>query len=123
MSYVLIKHLHVSLAALTALSFSIRGMAALRGAAWLQRSWAKRLPHMIDSLLLVCGISLAVMAGLNPLVHAWLGLKLVLLLAYIGLGVLTLKSASGSPRQRLAFALALLALLGIFHLATHKPLW
>ena len=52
----------------------------------------KILPHLNDTLLFITGISLAFIAGFNPLIHAWLLAKLTALLLYIGFGIVALKS-------------------------------
>ena len=52
----------------------------------------KILPHLNDTLLMMTGIGLAIVAGFNPLLHTWLLAKLIALLLYIGFGMVSLKS-------------------------------
>ncbi|WP_163557955.1 SirB2 family protein [Halomonas sp. NO4] len=106
--YALIKHLHMTTAALSLGFFLVRAAWSVRESSLLQRRWVKVLPHLNDSLLLVLGVLLAVMLGMWPHQHPWLAAKLVALLAYIGLGTLAIKRGRTPARRALA-ALAALA--------------
>jgi uncharacterized membrane protein SirB2 len=120
-SYLFIKHLHVSLAVLTLLSFSLRGYWMARQSELLQKKLTRILPHVVDTLLLISAFTLVVMSGQYPFVVGWLTLKLLLLLVYIVLGTFALKRGK-TRRQRGYFLLASLAtLLTIFALALTKP--
>ncbi len=79
------------------------------------------LPHAVDTLLLITGVSLAVLALLNPLVATWLGFKLIALLVYIMAGTLAMKK-SGST-QWVSYLLATLAVLYMLWTAIHKTAW
>lgn len=93
MSYLALKHLHLTCAVLTALSFIARGLLlATRPQALNARFW-RVAPHVNDTLLLAAGVGMAVIGGFNPLTTPWLATKLVLLLAYIGLGTLAVIKA------------------------------
>lgn len=89
--YPVLKLLHAALALVSVLWFAARGLAVLvadfRPSARLWRAG----PHLVDTLLLVSGIWLALLAGWMPFVHPWLGTKLGLLVVYIGLAWVALK--------------------------------
>ena len=120
-TYLFVKHLHVSLAVLTMLSFSLRGYWMARQSELLQKKLTRILPHVVDTLLLISAIILVVMSGQYPFVVGWVTLKLLLLLVYIVLGTFALKRGK-TRRQRGYFLLASLAtLLTIFALALTKP--
>ena len=53
----------------------------------LQRKWARRVPPVIDTILLASAIFLSVTIHQYPFVHAWLTAKVVGLFIYIGLGI------------------------------------
>jgi len=53
----------------------------------------KILPHCMDTLLLISGITMAIWIGLSPLQVDWLLFKLVALLFYIILGMLAMKKS------------------------------
>ncbi|MFP1679217.1 SirB2 family protein [Alloalcanivorax sp. C16-2] len=102
--YTLIKHLHVSLAAASITLFTLRAWWSVRDAPSLQRRWVRVLPHVIDTGLLACGVTLMVMLRAWPQQTPWLAAKLVALLVYIGLGTVAIKRGR-SATTRAVFAL------------------
>lgn len=96
MDYLTIKTLHHAAVALSAAGFLARGTGMLMGAAWVRQKPARTLPHIVDTVLLATGVTLAVMLRIDPLQAPWLGAKLLGLLAYIGLGMVALRP--GRPR-------------------------
>jgi uncharacterized membrane protein SirB2 len=117
-----IKHLHVFLAYVTVIGFAIRGILALMESPLRQQRWLKIAPHVIDTLLLACGIALAVQLSISPLVHGWLMAKIIGLLAYIGFGVMAMR-ASSRPLKIVGFAAALLVVAYMFRVAYTKQVW
>lgn len=109
MSYLLLKHLHVTCVVLSGLGFCLRGLWMLRESPRLQRRWVRIAPHVIDSLLLASALSLAVLSHQYPFAQGWLTAKLLGLLAYIGLGTMALKRGKTKGQRTLFFGLALLA--------------
>lgn len=122
MSYMAIKHLHIFVVLLSVSFFTFRGMAALLEFKWLKSTWAKVLPHLIDTVLLVSGITLAIKSGQYPFVQAWLTVKLVLLAAYIVLGFKTMKATSKA--SQILFYIAALATIALMISValSHNPL-
>ncbi len=111
MSYLAVKHLHITCAALSGLLFFLRGIWMLRDSTLMQQRWVKIVPHLIDTLLLVSALTLVVWSSQYPFVQSWLTAKVLALLAYIGLGMVALKL--GKTRQiRLAAFIAALAAFG-----------
>jgi uncharacterized membrane protein SirB2 len=120
-----IKHLHMTLAYFTVAGFIVRGVLALVDSPLRQRTWMRVAPHAIDTVLLVCGVTLAIQLSLDPMVHGWLAAKLVGLIAYIGFGVVAMRAAS--PGIKVAgFGAALATVAYIFAVAYSKqvvPPW
>ncbi|MDP3440409.1 MAG: SirB2 family protein, partial [Azonexus sp.] len=87
MSYLLLKHLHVTCVVLSGLGFCLRGWWMLRDSPRLSQRLARVAPHVIDSLLLGSAIMMAVLSGQYPFVQGWLTAKFLALLAYILLGM------------------------------------
>lgn len=111
MSYLAIKHLHVTCAALSGALFLVRGIWMLRGSTLLQQRWVRITPHLVDTLLLASAVTLAAWSGQYPFVQPWLTAKVLALLAYIGLGMVALRFGKTS-RIRLAAFIAALAVFG-----------
>ena len=84
------KDIHVSCVIITFVLFFIRGIWMIIDSDLLQRKWTRRVPPVIDTILLASAIMLAVTIHQYPFVHAWLTAKVVGLFFYIGLGMLAL---------------------------------
>lgn len=111
MSYLAIKHLHVTCVVLSILLFFLRGIWTMQTSPIMQQRWVKIAPHIIDTLLLGSALTLAWLSQQWPFQQAWLTAKVLGLLAYIILGSIALKR--GKTRQiRLAAWLLALATVG-----------
>jgi len=86
----LAKSIHVTCVFITFILFFIRGLWMIVDSELLQRKWTRRVPPLVDTLLLASAIVLAVMTRQYPIVDAWLTAKVVALVFYIGLGMLAL---------------------------------
>ncbi len=117
----LVRNLHVILAYVTVIGFALRAIWAFMGSARLRSGPARILPHVVDTLLLVCGLVLVFGLG-HSLTSSWLVMKLVALLAYIGFGVLTLR-ASGSGLRIIGVIGALASVGYIFAVAVTRDPW
>lgn len=110
-TYALLRQLHRAFALVSIAGFALRWGAGLAGQAWARGRAARTLPHVVDTLLLASALALASGAGFTPGNSPWLTTKIVLLLAYIGLGMLALRPAR--PRtQRIVAGVAALAVFG-----------
>ncbi len=123
MSYLALKHLHVTCVVLSGLGFVLRGWWMLAGSPLLKARLAKVVPHVVDTVLLGSALIMAWQSGQYPFVQGWLTAKFFGLLAYIVCGTMALKRAR-TPRQRgLFLVLALLAYAYIVSVAlTRNPL-
>ena len=99
----ILKHLHITLAVLSVALFTYRFILTLIASEKLNRKWLKISPHVIDTFLLIAGISLAVKLHFNPMEQMWLAEKILALFAYIFTGYYTLKLARNKPMQILGF--------------------
>ncbi|MFA7291227.1 MAG: SirB2 family protein [Rhodocyclaceae bacterium] len=108
MSYLVLKHLHVTAVLLSGTGFFLRGLLMLGDSPLLARRWMKVVPHVVDTVLLGSAITMAVMSAQYPFAQPWLTAKFFGLLAYILLGMVALKR--GRTRLvRTAFFIAALA--------------
>lgn len=123
MDYTTLKTLHLTTIAISLGLFALRGLWMIAESPRLQARWARIVPHLNDTVLLVSGISLAYTLRLSPLEHSWLAAKIVALLAYIMLGTIALKR--GKTRgQRVAAWIAALLVFGymVAVAVAHNPL-
>ena len=120
-SYELLKMLHLSLVLISGLGFALRGFIRLVLRRRLAHPLARFGPHLIDTLLLFSGIGLWWLIGYSPLASGWFGLKLVLIVVYIVLGIRAFRVASERSAV-IHYLIALAVFLSIAWLALVKPL-
>lgn len=108
--------------------FLLRGLLHFNPLPWPGRSWAKAaavryLSYSIDTVLLTAALMLMTIVRQYPFVHAWLTVKVVLLVLYIFLGYQAFWRGRNSA-QRLGYWFAALAVyLFIVSVArAHHPL-
>jgi uncharacterized membrane protein SirB2 len=124
MNYLLLKHLHMTLAALSGSLFLLRAGWMLTASPLLARSWVRSAPHLVDSLLLASALGLAIWSGQNPSNSPWLAAKLVALVAYILLGSVALRYGKTALRRSAALCGAIVCFAYIVGVAiTKNPLF
>ena len=104
----LIKLLHVSCALLTLVSFGVRGVWMLQGSPLLRRPLTRILPHVIDTLLFLSGLTLALRWYGAFYREEWLVAKLAAVLIYIVCGMVALRPGHSRPVRATALGAALL---------------
>lgn len=120
--YLTLKMLHMTCAVISILGFILRGSLKLQGSALVETKFLKIAPHIVDTVLLVSAIALAITIGQYPLVDGWLTAKVIGLLLYIFLGVVTLRIAKTQSLRAIAFVLAIVVFAYIMLVArTHNP--
>lgn len=120
--YTAMKHSHLLFVVITLLLLNFRFF-------WKQIAPEKSLhkifrivPHINDTLLLITGAMMAYTVKYIPFVNAnWLGLKLILLLVYIGFGFMAIKSPARSPKAFIGYGLAMFSVGAMIYLAISKP--
>jgi uncharacterized membrane protein SirB2 len=75
--------------------------------------------HIVDTILLVSAVAVLVVAHIKPLQQPWLTEKIVLVIAYIGLGFVLAKSTQFKT-QVMALTAATFSVLLIGYLAGSK---
>ena len=89
--YPLLRGLHLTCVGLSLGLFVLRGWWQWRDSPWRASRWARVVPHVNDTLLLLAGIGLALMLRQYPFVAPWLTAKLFGLLLHIVLGITALR--------------------------------
>jgi len=117
----MVKHLHLTFVALTFISFSARFILSQTCPSKMPTGrWFKILPHAIDTLLLISGITLAVILHQYPFVDMWITAKLGALLLYIALGFVALKLKFNTTLRLLAGLAAWVVFFYMVLVAHHK---
>ena len=117
--YPAVKHTHMMFIALSVIFFIVRFVLHLRQSPIMEKKFVKVAPHIIDTFLLLSGITLCFMIQQFPLVEQWLTEKIICVVAYIVLGFMALKSNRNKLFKFFAFLgaigwLVLAAKLAIF---------
>ncbi|MDO4226432.1 SirB2 family protein [Neisseria sp.] len=122
MQYLIVKHSHMLFVAITVLLFNLRfWLRAAKPEKPLSKI-LKIIPHFNDTLLLFTGLWLMKITRFTPFGNAdWLGVKLLLLLAYIGFGMITVRAVPRTGRAWAGYALSMLCVAAIIYLARYKP--
>ncbi|NMP26663.1 siroheme synthase [Rahnella sp. SAP-1] len=125
-SYIWVKNFHLLVIAISILLFVLRFFWKWNQSAIMQQRWVKIVPHIVDTLMLLSGISLIFITHFYPFSPqgSWLTEKLFGVIIYIALGFVALGSGKNGLRSQkvrtLAFILALGCLYLIVKLATTK---
>lgn len=120
-SYALIKYVHMGCALVSLVGFVVRGYWMLSASTALQHPLTRRLPHVVDTLLLCSAIALVVMSRQYPWVTGWVGLKIGLLPVYIGFGAFALKRGRTLRVRTRCLLCAIITIGLIFRVALTKP--
>ena len=91
MSFMLLKHIHVSCAGISFALFFLRGIWSFRDSPIMRQRWIKVVPHIVDTLLLASALMLAYTIDQYPFLDGWLTAKFFGLVLYILLGTIALK--------------------------------
>lgn len=118
----IIKQLHLLSIALSFGGFLVRGFWMLTESPRLQKKVVKVFPHIVDTLLLITGITLVIMSGFS-FADPWLLTKIGLLIVYIVFGTLALKRGKTKSIRSVFLVLSILTFVWIYFVArTHNPL-
>ena len=120
--YIHLKYLHLTCVLLTFISFSLRGYWMITGNNLLRHKAVRIVPHVIDTLLLVSGISLVLVVHNGVFMQLWLLLKLGGLLLYILLGAIALRYGRTKRHRMLSLTGAWLVFFCIIVIARNRAL-
>ena len=121
--YLQIKWVHIATVLASGGLFVLRGLLLALGRKCIAMLAPVRyLSYSIDTVLLASALILVTLLHQYPFVHAWLTVKVLLLLVYIVLGIFAFRLGR-TPRSRTLYFIAALAVYGfIISVArTHQP--
>ncbi|MDF1583239.1 MAG: SirB2 family protein [Methyloprofundus sp.] len=115
----MIKSLHMLFILLSISSFIIRIMLAEFKPALLQAKLAKIAPHVIDTLLILTGLTLVFQGNWLSAEYGWIISKIMILLAYIGLGIGAMRNSGMKRWIYFAGALACFGYILLIAISKH----
>ena len=122
MQYLFVKYSHQIFVPITILVFNIRFFLLWRHPDKPLAGIWKALPHLNDTMLLFTGLWLMKITHFSPFNAPWLGSKILLLLVYIGLGMVMMRSRPRSPKFYAIYVLSMACVGCIVYLAKTKTL-
>jgi len=108
--YPQIKFVHVLCVLLSGSLFAVRGAMMLAGSTLTNHALLRYAAIAIDTTLLTAALMLVSIVHQYPFVHAWLTVKVLLLVVYIELGVVALRRG----RTRRVRAFSFIGAIGVF---------
>jgi uncharacterized membrane protein SirB2 len=120
MLYYWIKNAHLATVTFNIGFFMLRYFWMLNRSPLVQKRIIRRISQFNDTLLLLAGISMAILSSQYPFQSPWLTAKLIGLLVYIILGTLALRRARSHRARTLFGILALLTVGYIVLVATYR---
>jgi len=115
MVYYWVKNLHLATVTLNICIFMLRFYWMMQRPGLVHKKPIRYLSVTNDTLLLIAGISMAMMSQQYPFVAPWLTTKLVVLLIYIILGTIALKRGSS---MRIRISCGIIALCCFFYIVS-----
>ena len=120
--YLVLKHFHMTCAGASLFLFLLRGAWMYSRSDRLKSTFARIVPHVVDTFLLASGVGLMVITRQYPLQQSWLTAKLIGLVIYIVLGTIALRRGRTPAVRGAAFVAAVAVFLWIVATArAHAP--
>jgi uncharacterized membrane protein SirB2 len=116
MIYAAVKQLHVAAVVVSWALFFLRGAWMIADSPRLEARWVRVVPHVNDTVLLLAGVYLATLVGLEP----WIVAKLVALVAYILIGMVAITRGKTKAVRIAAWIAAQCVFLYIVAVALRK---
>lgn len=121
--YLVVRGIHIASVLTSFALFLFRAGLMFGNVGWRQHLVLRVLPHVVDTILLTSALFLATLIHQYPFVHAWLTVKVLVLVAYIVAGSMALKRAKTRNARITWFVFAVMCFLFIVSVArAHHPL-
>ena len=121
--YPQIKAVHIAMALCSGLIFALRGAGVLAGMRWPHWLVVRWFSYSIDTALLTAALMLLTILPGAIFANGWLTVKLVLLVAYVVLGVFAMRRARSRATRAACYVAALATFAMIYGIArAHHPL-
>ncbi len=120
-AYLLLKTLHLSTVVLSITFFCIRSYWLLTQPKVLERSLIKKLPHVIDSILLISAFAMLYVGDISvDSSNPWIITKIIAICLYIVMGIYIFRIAKDKTQIYIALCFVMLIYYYIIHTAITK---
>lgn len=117
--YAILKHSHLLIIVIAFIAFFLRGILMMRQSPLANARLFRIVPHIFYTLLIATGVGLAWVLHYSPMQQPWLMAKIIALVVYVVLAVLTFKQPKLAVRK-LLWLLALVVFAYMVSVATSK---
>jgi uncharacterized membrane protein SirB2 len=117
MVYYWVKHLHLTTVTLNICIFMLRFYWMMQKSGWVHKKPVRYISVTNDTLLLLAGITMALMSHQYPFAAPWLTTKLLVLVIYIIFGSIALKRGSSMRVRIISGIVAIFCFLYIVSVA------
>lgn len=118
-----IRLVHIAAVLASGGLFLVRGLLLFTGVGWALLMPLRYLSYVIDTVLLTAALMLMTIVQQYPFVHAWLTVKVLLLVVYIALGVLAFRKGPTRAVRLACWLMAMAVYAFIISVArAHDPL-
>jgi uncharacterized membrane protein SirB2 len=121
--YAQIRAAHILAVVLSGTLFAARGAGVLAGGSWAMHPLVRYSSYAIDTILLTAALMLVAVLPAGLLANHWLTVKLVLVVAYIVVGIFALRRARTTRGRWIAYVAALTIFVLIVGIARHHSPW
>ncbi len=118
--YMGIKHTHIMLAFFSIIFFNFRFWKYFVVS---RPKWARIVPHIVDTFLLLTGVLLAVALQINPFAPdgGWLAVKLLFMVFYILFAIFAMRQKLVLSTRLIAYLISNSMAMGVVYMAIEKP--
>src|SRR5699024_2988942 len=119
-AYMGIKHTHIMLAVFSIVFFNFHFWKYFLVK---RHKWARIIPHIIDTFLLLTGVLLAVTLSINPFSAGggWLAVKLLFMILYIGFAIVAMRQNFVLSTRLVAYLISNFMAMGVVYMALMRP--
>ena len=118
--YLTIKTIHMTFALISFTGFLFRAYLMVNESRWLNHKAIQILPHVVDSVFLLSGATMAFMVNFGLFSQLWLTTKVTLLMFYLLFVGLALNRGKTKSIRVIAFFLAVFTFAQIVGVAVNK---
>jgi len=118
--YLIFKTLHLTFAIISITGFLVRSILMFYDSPLLQNKWVQLTPHLVDTVFLLSGFSMAFMVNFGLFSQLWLTAKIFLLMFYLLFVGIALSRGTTKTVRVGAFFAALFTFAFIVGIAINK---
>jgi len=118
--FLILKTIHMCCALLSFTGFLFRSYLTMIDSKWLQHKFIQVTPHLIDTVFLLSGFSMAFVLNMGLFAQGWLTMKIVLLMFYMFFAGIALSRGRTKYVRVTAFFLAVFTFITIVGIAVNK---